>query len=171
VERYIFLLSTPTLIVGRICYINSIRNLRHGFADNRSKNNIYQNQASRGTNAGANFIQSRHFMCLCEEILSFWSNHCWFMIQGQSWSVPIAHLWLLFKKMRYQEENYNFWDFSVCRICSINSIRNLRHGFADNRSKNNIYQNQASRGTNAGANFIQSRHFMSKIVVEKSQKL
>ena len=62
----------------------------------------------------------------------------------------------------------------VCRICSINSIRNPRHwkhGFADNRSKNNIYQNQASRGTNAGANFIQSRHFMSKIVVEKSQKL
>jgi hypothetical protein len=59
----------------------------------------------------------------------------------------------------------------VCRICSINSIRNLRHGFADNRSKNSIYQNQASRGTNTGANFIQSRHFMSKIVVEKSQKL
>jgi hypothetical protein len=27
------------------------------------------------------------------------------------------------------------------------------------------------QGTNAGANFIQSRHFMSKIVVEKSQKL
>jgi hypothetical protein len=25
--------------------------------------------------------------------------------------------------------------------------------------------------SNAGANFIQSRHFMSKIVVEKSQKL
>jgi hypothetical protein len=39
----------------------------------------------------------------------------------------------------------------VCRICSINSIRNPRHGFADNRSKNNIYHNQASRGTNAGA--------------------
>jgi hypothetical protein len=148
------------------------------------------------------------------------------MIQGQSWSVPMAHLWLLFKKMGYQEENYNFWDFStaifdikywhwmklapvlvplevwfwymlffnqhsmtskilsqifsvmfqsllkphyvytawlhkisptliVCRICSINSIRNLRHSFADNRSKNNIYQNQTSRGTNTGANFIQ----------------
>ena len=59
----------------------------------------------------------------------------------------------------------------VCRIFSINFIRNLRHGFADNRSNNNIYQNQTSRGTNAGANFIQSRHFMSKIVVEKSQKL
>jgi hypothetical protein len=59
----------------------------------------------------------------------------------------------------------------VCRICSINSIRNPRHGFADNRSKNNIYQDQASRGTNAGANFIQSRHFMLKIVVEKSPKL
>ena len=59
----------------------------------------------------------------------------------------------------------------VCKICSINSIRNLRHGFADNWSKNNIYQNQASRGTNIGANFIQSWHFMSKIVVEKSQKL
>jgi hypothetical protein len=55
----------------------------------------------------------------------------------------------------------------VCRICSINSIRNLRHGFADNMSKNNIHQNQASRGTNAGANCIQSQHFMSKIVVEK----
>ena len=59
----------------------------------------------------------------------------------------------------------------VCRICSINSIRNHRHGFADNRSKNNIYENQASMCTNAGANLIQSRHFMSKIVVEKSQKL
>jgi hypothetical protein len=45
----------------------------------------------------------------CEEILSFWSNHCWFMIQGQSWSVPMAHLWLLFKKMGYQEDNYKFW--------------------------------------------------------------
>ena len=55
----------------------------------------------------------------------------------------------------------------VCWICSINSIRNPRHGFADNKSKNSIHQNQASRGTNAGANFIQSRHFMSKIVVEK----
>jgi hypothetical protein len=59
----------------------------------------------------------------------------------------------------------------VCRICSINFIRNPRTGFADNRSKNNIFQQQASRGTNAGANFIQSGHFMSKIVVEKSQKL
>jgi hypothetical protein len=36
--------------------------------------------------------------------------------------------------------------------------------------KFNIYQNQASMGTNAGANFIQKRHLMSKIVVEKSQK-
>jgi hypothetical protein len=27
------------------------------------------------------------------------------------YSFPMAHLWLLFKKMRYQEENYNFWDF------------------------------------------------------------
>jgi hypothetical protein len=35
------------------------------------------------------------------------------MIQRQSWSVPMAHLWLLFKKMGYQEENYNFWDFST----------------------------------------------------------
>jgi hypothetical protein len=35
------------------------------------------------------------------------------MIQGQSWSVPMAHLWLLFKKIGYQEENYNFWDFST----------------------------------------------------------
>jgi hypothetical protein len=34
-------------------------------------------------------------------------------IQGQSWSAPMAHLWLLFKKMGYQEENYNFWDFST----------------------------------------------------------
>ena len=59
----------------------------------------------------------------------------------------------------------------VCRICSIISIRNPRHGFVDNRSKNSIHQNQASRGTNAGANFIQIRHFMSKNVVEKSQKL
>jgi hypothetical protein len=108
----------------------------------------------------------------------------------------MAYLWLLFKKIGYQEENYNFWDFSttifdikcrlwmklsscigtsrglvlvyafpvmfqsllkphyvytawlhkisppliVCRICFINSIRNLRHGFADNRSKNSIHQ-------------------------------
>ena len=59
----------------------------------------------------------------------------------------------------------------MCRICSINSIRNLRHSFADNRSKNNIYQNQTSRGTNTGANFIQCQYFMSKIAVEKSQKL
>jgi hypothetical protein len=28
-------------------------------------------------------------------------------------SVPMAHLWLLFMKMGYQEENYNFWDFST----------------------------------------------------------
>ena len=48
---------------------------------------------------------------LFEEILSFWSNHCWFMIQGQSWSVLMAHLWLLFKKMEYQKENYNFLGF------------------------------------------------------------
>jgi hypothetical protein len=34
-------------------------------------------------------------------------------IQGQSWSVPMAHLWLLFKKMGYQEEHYNFWLF-IC---------------------------------------------------------
>ena len=54
---------------------------------------------------------SSYIYSLCEEILSFWSNHCWFMMQGQSWSVPTAHLWLLFKKMGYQEENYNFWDF------------------------------------------------------------
>jgi hypothetical protein len=86
----------------------------------------------------------------------------------------MAHLWLLFKNIGYQEENYNFWDFFTticdikCIIYSINSIRNLRPNFADNRSKNNIYQNQASRGTNAGANFIQSRHFMSHIVVKKS---
>jgi hypothetical protein len=26
---------------------------------------------------------------------------------------PMAHLWLLFKKMGYKEENYNFWDFST----------------------------------------------------------
>jgi hypothetical protein len=61
--------------------------------------------------------------------------------------------------------NYEDFTNSLTRICSINSIRNTRHSFADNRSKNNIYQNQASRGTNAGANFIQSQHFMSKIVV------
>ena len=30
------------------------------------------------------------------------------MIQGQFWSVPMAHFWHLFKKMGYQEENYNF---------------------------------------------------------------
>jgi hypothetical protein len=35
------------------------------------------------------------------------------MIQGKSWSVPMAYLWLLFKKIGYQEENYNFWDFST----------------------------------------------------------
>ena len=58
----------------------------------------------------------------------------------------------------------------ACKICSINAIRNLRHSFADYRSKNNIYQNQASRGTNAGAKFIQSWHFMYKSVVENSQK-
>ena len=59
--------------------------------------------------------QGVHFpaIFLCEEILSFWSHHCWFMIPGQSGSVPVAHLWLLFKKMGYQEENYNFWDFST----------------------------------------------------------
>ena len=59
----------------------------------------------------------------------------------------------------------------VCIFFSINSIRNLRNRFADNRSKDNIFKSQASRVTIAGANFIQSRHFMSKIVVEKSQKL
>jgi hypothetical protein len=37
----------------------------------------------------------------------------WFMIQGQPWSVLMAHLWLLFMKMGYQEETYNFWDFST----------------------------------------------------------
>ena len=60
--------------------------------------------------------QDVHFPAIfrvCEEIPSFWSNHCWFMIQDQSWSVPMAHLWLLLKKMGYQEENYNFWDFSI----------------------------------------------------------
>jgi hypothetical protein len=31
---------------------------------------------------------SSYIYSLCEEILSFWSNHCWFMMQGQSWSVP-----------------------------------------------------------------------------------
>jgi hypothetical protein len=41
--------SSPNLIVCRNCSINSIRNPRQCFADNRSKNNIYQNQASRGT--------------------------------------------------------------------------------------------------------------------------
>jgi glycosyltransferase involved in cell wall biosynthesis len=91
---------SPPLIVCRICFVNSIRNLRHGFADNRSNNSIHQN----------------HFPVYLEFVwrnLSFWSNHCWFMIQGQSWSVPMAHLWLLFMKMGYQEENYNFWDFST----------------------------------------------------------
>jgi hypothetical protein len=75
----------PSLIVCIIYSINSIRNLRPNFADNR---------------------------------LSFWSHHCWFMIQDQSWSVPMAHLWLLFKNIGYQEENYNFWDFFTT-ICDI----------------------------------------------------
>jgi hypothetical protein len=84
---------------------------------------------------------------------------------------------VMFQSLLKPHDVYTAWlhkiapNLIVCIIYSINSIKNLRHGFADNRSKNNIYQNQASRGTNAGANFIQSRHFMSHIVVEKSQKL
>ena len=42
-------------VFGIFCIISMLP--RHCFADNRSKNNIYQDQASRGTNAGANFIQ------------------------------------------------------------------------------------------------------------------
>jgi hypothetical protein len=75
----------------------------------------------------ANFMCSLHRVCIFQlylefvwRIRSFWSNHCWFMIQGQSWSVPMAHLWLLFMKMGYQEEffHYNFWH----KMSTLNEI-------------------------------------------------
>jgi hypothetical protein len=64
---------SPTLIVRRICFINSIRNLRHGFADNRSKNNIYQNQASRGTHFPALFrVCVKKFYLSGQIIVDLW---------------------------------------------------------------------------------------------------
>jgi hypothetical protein len=102
---------------------------------------------------------------------TFRSNHLCYL-----WLEYVFVYSVMFQSLLKLHYVYTAWlhkispTLIVCRIFSINFIRNLRQGFADNRSNNNIYQNQTSRGTNAGANFIQSQHFMSKIVVEKNPK-
>jgi hypothetical protein len=79
-----------------------------------------------------------------------------FYLSGQI----IVNLW--FKVNPKPHYVYTVWlhkispNLIVCRICSINSIRNPRQGFANNRSKTTYTKNQASKGTNAGANFIRS---------------
>jgi hypothetical protein len=116
---------SPNLIVCKICSVNSIRNPRNGVADNRSKNNIHQN------------LCLLHRVCIFQLYLEFvWRN-----------SIFLVKSLLIYDSRSILKCSHG--TLIVCRICSINSIRNLRHGCADNRSKNNIYQNQASRGTNA----------------------
>jgi hypothetical protein len=84
----------------------------------------------------ANFMCLLHMACIFQLYLEFvwrnisvWSNHCWFMIQGQSWSVSMAHLWLFFQENWVPRGklqllgffHYNFWhimstlnDISSC---------------------------------------------------------
>jgi hypothetical protein len=64
--------------------------------------------------------------------------------------------------MGYQEENYNSWDFSIAIFDIKYRIIGLRTTYT---------KTKPLEVPNTGTNFIQSRYFMSKIAMEKSQEL